>query len=170
MVGLLHETDWDEISIQMICDRADVARSSFYAHFENKIDLLDHVFVSSESEIREMIAANPHVDGESTTLSWLVNHIGESRDLYHFASRSISGQVILSRFKKIMLGVFKHELDDAKITATDDQLEFVFGGVFALIQQWIESGATTSEDQLKRRIYELVYLVIEKGGNGRRTN
>ena len=162
MVGLLHETDWDDISIQMICDRADVARSSFYVHFDNKIALLDHVFASSEDGVKAFVAEMPCKEGEIATLSWLVDHISESRELYYHANRSISGQVILSRFKAVMRGVFKHEMDDVNILVTDDQTDFVLGGVFALIQQWIDSGAQKSEGQLKKQIFELAYRVIDK--------
>lgn len=161
MVGLLHETNWDDISIQMICDRADVARSSFYVHFDNKIALLDHVFVSSEGEIKEFIAKSPHKEGEIATLSWLVDHISGSKELYYYASRSISGQVILSRFKAVMHDVFKQELDDANITITDDETDFILGGVFALIQRWIDSGAPNLEGQLKKQIFELAHRMID---------
>ncbi|PCI05585.1 MAG: hypothetical protein COB78_03035 [Hyphomicrobiales bacterium] len=160
MVGLLHETNWDDISIQMICDRADVARSSFYVHFDNKIALLDHVFVSREDEIKDLVTQERRAEGEFVTLSWLVDHISESRELYYYANCSISGQVILSRFKSVMRDVFRHELDDAKISASDDQIDFTLGGVFALIQQWIDSGAPNLEEQLKTRMFELTHRVI----------
>ena len=43
LLALLQKDDWAEISVQMICDRADVARSTFYAHFQTKQDLLEHL-------------------------------------------------------------------------------------------------------------------------------
>lgn len=162
MVGLLHKCDWDDISIQMICDDADVARSSFYVHFDNKIALLDHVFSSREGEIKEFVTQTPQIKGGFTTLSWLVDHISESKELYRYANRSISGQVILSRFKSTIREVFRHELTHIKTLATDDQIDFIFGGVFALIQQWLETNAQCSEQELKSRIYALTLSVIDK--------
>ncbi len=39
LLGLLQDHDWADISVQMICGRADVARSTFYAHFQTKQDV-----------------------------------------------------------------------------------------------------------------------------------
>jgi AcrR family transcriptional regulator len=37
---LIQERRWDKISVQDLLDRADVSRSTFYAHFDNKLDVL----------------------------------------------------------------------------------------------------------------------------------
>lgn len=40
MVSLMQEMPYDQITVQLILDRADVGRSTFYAHFEGKEDLM----------------------------------------------------------------------------------------------------------------------------------
>ena len=40
LAELLAERDYDQITVQNIVDRADVGRSTFYAHYESKEDLL----------------------------------------------------------------------------------------------------------------------------------
>ena len=40
---LLHETDFDQLTVQKICKEAEVNRSTFYRYFEDKFDLLYHI-------------------------------------------------------------------------------------------------------------------------------
>jgi AcrR family transcriptional regulator len=52
LLELAREKAYDEIAVQEILSRADVGRSTFYAHFRSKNDLLEH-------GIDEMMCANP---------------------------------------------------------------------------------------------------------------
>ena len=40
LVDLMHESDFQEITVQQILDRAGVGRATFYAHYRNKEDVL----------------------------------------------------------------------------------------------------------------------------------
>ena len=44
LIALLREKRWDAITVQHVLDRADVGRSTFYAHYRDKEDLLRDTF------------------------------------------------------------------------------------------------------------------------------
>lgn len=53
---LLSERGYDEVTVQDIVDRADVGRSTFYAHFESKEDLL---FAGLDRHLMTLVEARP---------------------------------------------------------------------------------------------------------------
>src|SRR5512138_2230623 len=61
LVDLIVERGWDGFSVQDLCDRADVGRSTFYLHFADKEEVLAGAFADLGKELRAELsrAATP---------------------------------------------------------------------------------------------------------------
>lgn len=59
LVSLILEKDYDSIIVQEIIDRANVGRSTFYLHFEDKDDLLSSGFAELSENLQKLLAAQP---------------------------------------------------------------------------------------------------------------
>jgi AcrR family transcriptional regulator len=53
LVALMHEKDFDDITVQNVLDRAGVGRSTFYAHYRDKEDL----FLSDVEDFLEQVSS-----------------------------------------------------------------------------------------------------------------
>jgi AcrR family transcriptional regulator len=60
LLGLMLETSYESITVQQILDRANVGRSTFYAHYRDK----DEILVASVDDLRVMLGA-AHQSGRS---------------------------------------------------------------------------------------------------------
>ena len=67
---LLREKKFRDITVQDIADRADVNRATFYAHFQDKYDLLDQLL--RERFRKEVIGKMPEDESERQKLRWFV--------------------------------------------------------------------------------------------------
>jgi AcrR family transcriptional regulator len=143
---LIQDTDWADISVQLICDRADVARSTFYAHFQTKQDLLDEVFVAGEAQL-----ANQAQDGGlDATLDWLVEHLATGAAFHRRLQGSSAGHAIMSRFRRQMRDRFAAALEAEGRKVSPLDLDFLTGGVFAVLESWMQGGCREPAHGLAR--------------------
>ena len=156
---LIQETDWAEISVQRICDRADVARSTFYAHFQTKQDLLDEVFAAGEAQLADQAQDG----GLDATLLWLVEHLATGVAFHRRLQGSSAGHAIMSRFRRQMRDRFATALgaEGRKVSAFD--LDFLTGGVFAVLESWMQGGCSVAAEAIARRLSKQMRLCAPTG-------
>ena len=83
-VALVLERGYDNVTIEDIAERADVARQTFYAHYGTKEDLLSAVFMSMVGDLRNCL---PYREGpwdamRTDAMEKLYRHAAEFRDIY----------------------------------------------------------------------------------------
>ncbi len=64
LIDLLLEQDFNKITVQNICKRGNIARSSFYNHYLDKFDLVDQV-VRYYTDITEMVVIDNYAEHEN---------------------------------------------------------------------------------------------------------
>lgn len=157
LMGLLRKVPWDDITIQMICDRADVARSSFYAHFDGKVDLLDHVIAVELAGVQ----ARPARQGELQSLRWLVDHILSDRPFFARMAASHAGQVVFSRFRLAVRHMVQDELAQRQPPVPDYLAGYIVGGSFEVIQRWTIAPEGQSAEGLMQAVQHLAARLLD---------
>ena len=115
--ALLEIKSYSGITVQDIIDRADVGRSTFYAHFDTKDELLreicaeifDHVF-STEVPHEQ----TPDFSGEGVAidrrLTHMLYHLADNRHYIKGILSCESGELFMGYFKERLREVFAEHL------------------------------------------------------------
>jgi AcrR family transcriptional regulator len=107
LLSLAKERGWDEVTVQDVCERADVGRSTFYLHFADKEELLVSGFDDLRKEMRERAAARGGPMG--FTLALL-----EHTTQYEWVLRALTGtrtaQVVQHEFMNVVIDLIEEDL------------------------------------------------------------
>lgn len=100
LMALIVEKGYEAVTVQDILDRANVGRSTFYAHFRDKDALclsgFDHLRTLFEQQQLSLLAAKH--DGKDTEFNMILelfHHVGQHHTLYKAIAGKQSGEMIL---------------------------------------------------------------------------
>jgi AcrR family transcriptional regulator len=162
LIGLILERGWDEISVKDVCEAADVGRSTFYAHFADKEELMASGFDGLGAWLR---APETLAHGRpDTTLDFvwpLIVHALEFRPLFRALIGKQSGRIIQRRFRTLV-----HDLVGEALAGRDlgelpreATVRFTASGVVEILSWMLESRAASAE-AVDREIQALVGRVV----------
>ena len=116
LMALIRRKGFDAITVQEILDKADVGRSTFYAHCTGKVDLLR----KSVRQLREeLFAAHAkHAAGERTHAApppfaysrFMLDHLDANRDLYYNVVHTRGGDIVLSEIRRLVADFAREDL------------------------------------------------------------
>src|SRR6476659_9398638 len=90
LTDLILERGYESVTVQDVIDRADVGRSTFYAHFMDKDDLLMAILADLEMPGPDTSDWNPDDPAFGWTLE-LFRHFGSGKRLFKAVASSQSG-------------------------------------------------------------------------------
>ncbi|HMA92614.1 MAG TPA: TetR/AcrR family transcriptional regulator [Polyangiaceae bacterium] len=147
LVNLILERGWDAISVQDICARADVGRSTFYVHFADKEELL----LAGLEELHEGLdLQRMQATGSFTFVDGLVEHAKEKARLLRAIVGKRSSPNIQRRFREVVMQLVAAELSEFELDEKQQRaiINFVGAGLAELITSWLDRPSSIDTDTL----------------------
>ncbi|MFC5524144.1 TetR/AcrR family transcriptional regulator [Rhodanobacter ginsengisoli] len=163
LLELVKEKGFEALSVQEIIDRANVGRTTFYAHFSNKEELLmcgfDELRVLLKQRQRE---ARTRQDERLFAFSReMFEHVSEHRDVFRAMVGKRSGAAVQRRLQELLIELVREDVKLAlpALRAMPAQREpvvrFVAGAFFGLLGWWLDDKPHLTAAEIDRRFRQL---------------
>ena len=165
LVSLIIEKGYEAVTVQDIIDRANVGRSTFYAHFENKEQLLfaGHVTFKQILEEGERSQENNLSEPDINLLA-LFEHIAENSQLAKAMIGKNSGEIVTRHLRDIMAIKISDYLRQQMQTEPKMRnliAEAAAAAMISLITNWMEDGMVFSPTEIADKAQKLLVKILD---------
>ncbi|HEV2478378.1 MAG TPA: TetR/AcrR family transcriptional regulator [Puia sp.] len=160
---LIQEKGYDNVTIQDIIDRANVGRSTFYAHYENKEQLM----VGNINFQQSLVDPPPgEVYPMGINLSYLFHHTKEHLFLVKGIAGTQGMTALYNYFTELCAGKIldyhKGKLPRSKMEQKlfRYRAEAAAGGIVRMLFKWLEDGAVVPAEEMVASAERVLGVVV----------
>jgi AcrR family transcriptional regulator len=158
LLSLVQEQGYERITVQDILDRADVGRSTFYAHYRDKEDLLLSGFEDIRSALtEERDAARQAAGGPSEFLHPLLTvfrHVEAHRHFWQPLTRKGGADVVVRILRDYVADLLREHFRAQFPAEAKNQVQleaavqFLVGAFIGLCTWWIDNDIAYSAEEI----------------------
>jgi len=154
--SLLEKKRFENITVQEIIDEANIGRSTFYAHFETKDELLrsmcteifQHVFTQELPQETDR-GCNADIRSLELKLGHILYHLQENQLNLKGLLASESGELFMSFLKDYLRDLFSRYLDQFSLDVPEHYLLHHLTGSFAeTVKWWVAQDMTPAPENM----------------------
>ncbi len=158
IVALMQIKPIERITVQELCDTADVNRSTFYTHYQNIYDLFEDVEHQTYQTI-ETLFQGP--DAPEMHMYRFLCDIQKNRALFLVLLQRDG----LSHFSVMLHTYYGDKWMPQHMRCTKTQqiylYEFIFTGMLGVVQKWVRSGCEEDPHEISHLIWETFLHIVE---------
>ena len=177
LLGLLKEKRYEDISVQDIIERADVARSTFYVHYVDKDDLLTGRHGIFAENLGQQLTAHAGEHGASafSSRTWFY-HIEAQGDILKVIAKDSAMDMAMKTLRGIIRdsvqeGIQAHvQAGKAASVPLPLLVDYLADTLMTLIKWWFKDGMKYTPEQMDTMFQQLVMpgaLSVLRGDGGK---
>ena len=168
LLALILEKGYEAVTIQNVLDRANVGRSTFYSHFQDKEDLFLSGFERLRSQFEQHLAGQPAAAGSPWSLSLLMfQHAQSQHKLYRALAGKKSGNIMLTHIQKYLLTLIRAHLKPQLPDKRKEQIPlevlslYIVSSYMALLTWWLDHDLPYSAERINEIFQQLTQPSVE---------
>lgn len=150
-ISLILEKGYEAITVEEICEAANVGRSTFYAHYTSKDDLrrsgLENLRRLLVDRQKDALARGETRDRSMGFSLAMFEHARDHVDLYRALVGGRGGVIALGTIRQILSDLVRNELaatvgkKSADVIPREFAVQYVVGAFMAVMTWWLDGGA-----------------------------
>jgi AcrR family transcriptional regulator len=148
LLELVKEKGFESLSVQEIAHRANVGRTTFYAHFDDKEELLLAGFDDLHEQLHRRHGGAGARSPDRCTQPFafsrtLFEHVEAYREVFQSLAGKRSGEAVLVRLKSLLVELVRGEVKQSlQSRPIEDErrevlVHFIAGALFSLLGWWM---------------------------------
>jgi len=172
LIALILEKGYEAITIQHIIDKANVGRSTFYAHFSSKEELLQsglddlHRFLAAHQKAAVASPVRAAEGGLSFSLA-LFEHASGYRDVYRAMLGQHAGAVVMNQMRALLTDLVQQEPparlanDRLRDIPRGAVVQHLVGSLLSTLAWWVDA-----EPKLGPAEVDSIFRRLNQSGTG----
>lgn len=150
-IALILEKGYEAVTVQEIIDRANVGRSTFYAHFESKEQLFFSLLGTMNEKIKDGI-----------DFEMLFNHAADNFQICKAMLGKKGGDLIIGHIRDVMSLKIAKDLKRDSSKSKSEQLKIYFtsealsAALVSYLTNWLDEDMPYSSEEMSAKCNELV--------------
>ena len=163
LLALLKEKRYDDISVQDIIERADVARSTFYVHYVDKDDLLTGRHgIFAENLGQQLMKHSGESSGNAMSSQAWFYHIQAQSDILKVIAKDSALDLAMKTLRGIIHDSVQQGMQAHSQTGNDVNVplplmvDYLTDALMTLIKWWAKDGMKKTPEQMDAIFQQLV--------------
>lgn len=174
-ISLLKEKGFPDISVADLTEHAEINRSTFYAHYKDKFDLLDAVIEEKLTSLSEQLEASrvSHpltsnaMDNPHPYFVTLFDHLQAHAEFYTVMFKRIEDSVLRGRMLEVIresqfIVISQFKLEQKMLIPTDILLDYLCSSIIGVVEKWYDNGMKYSANYMALQLTRLSRLGTDK--------
>ena len=152
LLQLINTRRLDDITIQSLCEQADVSKTSFYKYYKDKYDLVNKVFDRIMPEGLDQIGRNIRF---SEALNLVFDALGKERPFLRQAYYSDDFNNLENHTVDYLVSLLSQLIQNKNGTLTDQVIfscHFFAVSLARFIREWVQKGGNDTKENLIQAI------------------
>jgi AcrR family transcriptional regulator len=171
LIELILEKRYDKITVQDIIDRADVGRSTFYAHFLDKDDLLVQGLAMFSDRLQAHLETPEHHGEEPEHVLHSLTffrHADMHHELYRAMQEGGGADVIMEAARKHLSNDIDGHLSTRFPDGTGADIpvpvitNFLAGAMLSVLMWWLDAGRPYSPEEINAMFRQLAMGAVDR--------